>query len=66
MRVLSFVGMLTSIAYLLIYAEATKARGVFLGSAIPRIKHDEAMVINAEENRRFCRLLGQIGPNYVV
>ena len=28
MRVLSFIGMLTSVAYLLIYAEATKAKGV--------------------------------------
>jgi uncharacterized protein (TIGR03083 family) len=30
---------------------------------IPRINHDEAMLITAEENRRFRRLLDEIGPD---
>lgn len=46
MRVLSFIGMMTIIAFLLVYAEATKANGVFLGSAsIPNVAFVTGLIL---------------------
>lgn len=46
MRILCFVGMLTAVAFLQVYAEATKVNGVFLGKAsLPNVSFVAGIIL---------------------